>query len=202
MKLRRITIIAASGAFSLAACGSSDTARSSTSPPAATVGSVASASASSDFNTADVQFAQGMIPHHQQAVEMAVIALDPTRGASAKVLDLAARIKDAQDPEIEMMGGWLASWGQPMQMDTGMSQAMHMTDGMMTDDEMNGLHSAKGAEFDTMWMQMMVRHHEGAIAMAQTVKTSGSNTDVIALADQVITAQQSEITEMKTMLGS
>jgi uncharacterized protein (DUF305 family) len=198
MKLRHLTIIAATGAFGLAACG--DNAQSSSSSPMQTVAGAAPAPA--DFNTADVQFAQSMIPHHQQAVAMADIALDPSVGAGPQVLDLATRIKGAQDPEIAMMSGWLASWGQPMQMDTSMGQGMPMTNGMMTDAEMTGLHNVKGAEFDTMWMEMMIRHHTGAIAMAQTVKTSGSNADVIALAGQVITAQQSEIDEMKTILGS
>lgn len=200
MKLRHLTILAATGALGLAACG--DNAQSSSSTPAQTVAGALPAPAAVDFNTADVQFAQSMIPHHQQAVEMADIALDPTVGAGAQVLDLATRIKGAQDPEIAMMSGWLTSWEQPMKMDTSMSQDMHLMDGMMTDDEMAGLHNLKGAEFDTMWMQMMIRHHTGAIAMAQTVKTSGMNADVVALAGQVISAQQSEIDEMKTILGS
>ena len=200
MKLRHLTILAATGALSLASCG--ENAQSSSSSPTQTVAGAAPAPAAANFNTADVQFAQSMIPHHQQAVEMADIALDPTVGAGAQVHDLATRIKGAQDPEIAMMSVWLTSWGQPMQMDTSMSQGMHMTDGMMTDAEMAGLHNVKGAEFDTMWMQMMIRHHTGAIAMGQTVKASGTNADAVALADQVITAQQSEIDEMKAILGT
>ena len=197
MKLRHLTTFAAIGALGLAACGDNNSAA-----PASTIATEASASVTPNFNAADVQFAQSMIPHHQQAVEMADIALDPTVEAGAQVHDLATRIKGAQDPEIAMMSGWLTSWGQPMQMDTAMSQGMPMTDGMMTDAEMAGLHNVKGAEFDTMWMQMMIRHHTGAIAMAQTVKASGANADVTALADQVITAQQSEIDEMKAILGT
>ncbi len=202
MKLRNLTIIAASGALGLAACGSSDSASSSISAPPGTIASAASTPAASDFKAADVEFAQSMILHHQQAVEMADLAIDTTVGANEKVVDLATRIKGAQKPEMEMMGGWLTAWGQPMQMDTSMGQGMPMLDGMMTDDEMNGLRNVKGADFDMMWMQMMIRHHQGAIAMAQTVKTTGSNTDVMDMADQVITAQQGEIAEMETMLGS
>ena len=197
MKFRHLTILAAVGALGLAACGDNKTASSTS-----TTANAAPAPVASKFNAADVQFAQSMIPHHQQAVEMADIALDPTAEAGAQVHDLATRVKGAQDPEIAMMSGWLTSWEQPMQMDTSMSQGMPMTDGMMTDAEMTGLHNVKGAEFDTMWTQMMIRHHTGAIAMAQAVKTSGTNADVIALADQVITAQQSEIDEMKSMLGT
>ena len=197
MKLRHLTTFAAIGALGLAACGDNNTAS-----PTSTIATEASVPAASSFNAADVQFAQSMIPHHQQAVEMADIALDPTVEAGAQVHDLATRIKGAQDPEIAMMSGWLTSWEQPMQMDAGMSQGMPMTDGMMTDAEMTSLHNVKGAAFDTMWMQMMIRHHTGAIAMAQTLKTSGTNADVIALADQVITAQQSEIDEMKAIVGT
>jgi uncharacterized protein (DUF305 family) len=197
MKLRHLTTFAAIGALGLVACGDNNTAA-----PALAIATEASASAASNFNAADVQFAQSMIPHHQQAVEMADIALDPTVEAGTQVHDLATRIKGAQDPEIAMMSGWLTSWEQPMQMDTAMSHGMPMTDGMMTDGEMTGLHNVKGAEFDTMWMQMMIRHHTGAIVMAQTVKASGANADVTALADQVITAQQSEIDEMNAILGT
>ena len=198
MKLRHLTILAASGAVGLVACGSSDSASQS----ASTVPSAASTPAASELQTADIDFAQSMIQHHQQAVEMADIALDPAVGASTQVVDLATRIKGAQEPEMEMMTGWLTSWGQPMEMDSSMGGGMPMTDGMMTDDEMSSLRTGKGAEFDTMWAEMMIRHHQGAIAMAQTVKTSGSNTDVMAMADQVITAQQGEIAEMETMLGN
>ena len=154
-----------------------------------------------DFNTADLQFAQTMIPHHRQAVAMADIALDPTVGASAKVVDLAKRIERTQGPELEMMSGWLTSWGQPMQMGAAMSQSTPMMDGMMTDVEMSSLRKVTGADFDTLWMQLMIRHHTGAIALAHAIKNSGSNSDVLAMADQVIAAQQSEITEMQTMLG-
>ena len=197
MKLRHLTTFAAIGALGLAACGDDNTAS-----PTSTSETAAPVPAASNFNAADVQFAQSMIPHHQQAVEMADIALDPTAEAGAQIHDLATRIKGAQDPETAMMSGWLTSWEQPMQMDASMSQGMPMTDGMMTDAEMTGLHNVRGAEFDAMWMRMMIRHHTGAIAMAQTAKTSGANADVIALADQVITAQQSEIDEMKAILGT
>jgi len=156
----------------------------------------------SGFNDADVLFAQGMIPHHEQAVEMADIALDPTVGAGEQVRDLATRIKGAQDPEINMMSGWLVAWDMPMQMDMGDGHDMSSMDGVMSADEMDALGAATGAEFDALWLDMMIRHHEGAISMAQTVKAAGSNADVLALADQIIAAQQAEISEMETLLGS
>lgn len=197
MKYRHLAIIGAIGALGLAACGSDDNSTSSSGPHTSMM---ASMPASADFNTTDVEFAQQMIPHHQQAVEMADIALDPSVAASAQVQDLATRIKAAQDPEIQMMSGWLTEWGQPMQM--GTTGQMSTMDGMMSAEEMDSLRTMNGVDFDTMWLQMMIRHHEGAIATAQTAKSSGANPDSLALADQIIAAQQAEIAEMQILLGS
>lgn len=79
---------------------------------------------------------------------------------------------------------------------------MSSMEGMMSAEEMDQMGGMTGAEFDKMWMEMMIRHHEGAVAMAQTVKASGSNPDVLSLADAVIAAQQGEIAEMQALLGS
>jgi uncharacterized protein (DUF305 family) len=193
MKLRLLSA-AALAALALAACGSDD---DNTGSPA-----TAPAGSSAAFDDADVMFAQGMIPHHEQAIEMADIALDPTVGAGPEVADLATRIKAGQDPEIQQMKGWLEKWGQPMQMDTSDGHDMSDMDGMMTVEEMDELGAMTGADFDRMWMEMMIRHHEGAIEMAETVKADGSDPDVLALADAVITAQQAEIAEMQGFLDS
>ena len=198
MKLRSLALFAVVGLFGFTACGS-DTAVSPAAPaiqppsPATATGAA--------FNDADVTFAQGMIPHHAQAIEMADIALDSKVGASQKVRDLATRIKGGQDPEIQLMTGWLTAWGQPMQANTGTGHDMSSMDGMMSAAEMDTLGTMTAADFDRMWMEMMIRHHEGAIAMAQTVKAAGSNSDVLGLADRVIAAQQAEITEMQTLPG-
>ena len=197
MEYRHLAIIGAIGALGLAACGSDDNSTSSSGPHTSMM---ASMPATADFNTTDVEFAQQMIPHHQQAVEMADIALDPSVAAGAQVQDLATRIKAAQDPEVQMMSGWLTEWGQPMQMET--TDQMSTMDGMMSAEEMDSLRTMNGVDFDTMWLQMMIRHHEGAIATAQTAKASGANADSLALADQIIAAQQAEIAEMQTLLGS
>ncbi len=195
MKLRSLSVLAVAGALVLAACGSDDAASPATQGPAATTATGAA------FNDADVTFAQGMIPHHEQAIEMADIALDPNMGASGPVHDLATRIKGGQDPEIELMTGWLTTWGQPLQMATDEGHEMSSMDGMMSAEEMDALGTMTAADFDKMWMEMMIRHHQGAIAMAQTVKAAGSSPDVLALADQVIAAQQAEIAEMQALLG-
>jgi uncharacterized protein (DUF305 family) len=185
----------------LVACGSDDDAATTTaaSMPAATTADGESSDA--QFNEADVEFAQGMIAHHEQAIEMAEIALDPNVGARAEVVDLATRIMGAQDPEIALMTQWLGDWGQPVTMDTSGGHEMSEMEGMMSAEEMDALAASTGAEFDTMWMEMMIRHHEGAIAQSEDVKASGSNPDVLALADQIISAQQGEITEMEQLLA-
>jgi len=209
---------ALAGVLGLAACGGDDDTADSvvetlppvatsadtvatTSPGAEITAAAGSQVSSANFNDADVAFAQGMIPHHEQAVEMADIALDPTVGASDVVRDLATRIKAAQDPEIELMTGWLTTWGQPITMDENGGHDMSSMEGVMTAEEMDSLAAATGADFDQMWMEMMIRHHEGAIAMAETVKASGSNPDALVLADQIIGAQQAEIVEMQGFLA-
>ena len=202
MKLRHLAIIATVGTLGLAACGSDAEEGTPSTEAAATSDAAATVPAGADFNTADVEFAQGMIPHHEQAIEMADIALDPTVEAGEQVRDLATRIKGAQDPEIELMTGWLTAWGQPMQMDTSEGHDMSTMDGMMTAEEMDSLGTMKGAEFDTKWMETMTRHHEGAIAMAETEKASGANPEALAVADQIIAAQQAEISEMQALLGA
>lgn len=194
MKARSLSILAAVSALMIAACGKDDTASSVTESP----GSVAPDAA---FNEADVTFAQGMIPHHEQAIEMADIALDPTVGAGEAVRDLATRIKGGQDPEIALMTGWLTAWGQSVQMDMSDGHDMSAMDGMMSVAEMDALAAATGVDFDAMWLSMMIRHHEGAISMAQTVKAAGFSAEVLALADQIIAAQESEIAEMRALLG-
>jgi len=178
----------------LAACGSDHS--MSTNTNAAPSGSTATVA----LNTADIEFAQGMIAHHEQAIEMAEIALDPNAGASPEVLDLATRIAGAQDSEVELMTGWLTAAGESVTMDMSDGHDMSSMDGMMTAEQMDGLTKMTGPEFDQMWLEMMIAHHEGAITQSDAVKANGSNADVLALADQIITAQQAEITEMQALL--
>jgi uncharacterized protein (DUF305 family) len=182
----------------LTACGSDDEpADGAASTAAAATGSTVL----SALNEADIEFAQGMIAHHEQAIEMAEIALDPAVGASAEVVDLATRVKGAQDPEVELMTGWLTAAGEQVGMDTSDGHDMSSMEGMMTVEEMDGLAMMTGPDFDVMWLEMMIEHHQGAISQSETVKSAGANPDVAALADQIITAQQAEITEMQTLLA-
>lgn len=203
MTLRRLAAptIALALTATLAACGSDDSSSADTTVAAATEAPTA-AGASVTLNDADVEFAQGMIAHHEQAVEMAEIALDPNAGAGAEVTDLATRIQAAQEPEIEQMTAWLTAAGESTTMDLSDGHDMSEMEGMMSAEQMDALVVATGPEFDQMWLEMMIVHHEGAISQSETVKADGSNSDVLLLADQIITAQQGEIAEMQALLGS
>ena len=200
MKIRRLAASTAIVALTatLAACGSDD-ASSSADTAVVTQADAPAGTAPVTLNEADVEFAQGMIGHHEQAIEMSEIALDPTRGASPAVVDLATRIQAAQDPEVQVMTAWLTAAGEPIAMDMS-SGEMAMMEGMMTAEQMDAMAAATGAEFDTMWLEMMIAHHQGAVAQSETVKAAGSNPDVLALADQIIAAQQAEIAEMQALL--
>jgi uncharacterized protein (DUF305 family) len=188
---RHIIVLAVVAALGFAACGGDD-ATTDTSPPDA---------GSAEFSEADVFFAQHMIPHHEQAIEMAEIALDPAIGANDAVRALAEEIEGAQDAEIDLMTQWLTSWGEPVEMDMTDDHSMESMQGMMTVEQMDELAAATSTEFDTLWLAMMIEHHRGAITMAQDVLAEGTNPDVAVLAGEIIAAQQAEIAEMETLLA-
>ena len=181
------------GLLLLAACGSESNQQSTASTQTDLT------SSQSSFNEADVMFAQMMIPHHEQAIELADIALDPTLMASEQVKTLASQIKLAQDPEIDLMTQWLTDWDQPL-MDMSEEHDMSM-DGMLSVDEIAALGELTGAEFDQAWATAMIAHHKGAIKMAKTVKEDGKSTPVQDLANLIVQEQQSEITVLETLLG-
>ena len=158
-----------------------------------------SVGSSADFNDEDVHFLQMTIPHHEQALEMSDIALDPTIGASDVVKGLATQIKGAQDPEITQMNKWLTDLGKT-EMDSSMDMSGKM-DGMLTADQLMNLGTLQGAEFDSAWIKAMIGHHEGAIEMATVVIAKGSNSQVRILAEAIIIGQQKEIGTLKALLG-
>jgi uncharacterized protein (DUF305 family) len=161
--------------------------------------SASSAPASATFNDADIQFAQMMIPHHQQAVEMASLA--DTRAADPEVKQIAAQIKAAQDPEIKTMTGWLAAWGQPTTPPGGHTMSgMAGMPGMMSDAEMAQLKAAKGVDFDRMFARMMIAHHNGAIQMARDEQAKGKNPDAKALAATIEKTQAAEVAQLQKIL--
>lgn len=199
--IRRGTAVAAVGtaALVLAACGGSGDSAAGHNGHTATSASASASASQGQHNAADTAFAQGMIPHHRQAVEMADLAT--SRAGSAEVKKLAEQIKKAQDPEIRTLSGWLTSWGEEVPAEGAMDHSAHGTGGMMTAEEMDQLEKASGKAFDTAFMEMMIKHHEGAVAMAKTEKTDGAFLDAKKMADAIITSQTAEITQMNNLLG-
>jgi uncharacterized protein (DUF305 family) len=201
--IRRAAAVAAAStaAIVLAACGSSDDSSAGHDGHSKTTQPSASASASQgQHNAADVSFAQGMIPHHRQAVEMADLAT--TRAELAEVKKLAEEIKNAQDPEIKTMSSWLTSWGEKVPAAGDSSEhAGHSMPGMMTGEEMKDLENASGKVFDTAFLTMMVKHHEGAVAMAKTEQKDGAYQPAKDMAGAIVTSQTAEITQMNKLLG-
>lgn len=165
--------------------------------------------ASAQHNAADVTFAQGMVPHHAQAIDMAKLARQ--RAQSEHVKELARQIEAAQGPEIAKLSGWLQSWGAPVS-HTGMPGMpgmqhgnmdhgdMNMGQGMMSEDDMRKLGQVNGPEFDRMFLEMMIKHHEGAVTMAQTEVVQGQFPEAKQMAQQIITTQQAEIGTMRDLL--
>ncbi|MFJ8072383.1 DUF305 domain-containing protein [Streptomyces sp. NPDC096176] len=202
--IRRATAVAAAGAAALvlAACGGSSD-DSSTGHDGRHPSKTPSASASAargQHNAADVTFAKGMVPHHRQAVEMADLA--PTRAESAEVKKLAEEIKKAQAPEIKTLSGWLASWGEEVPAEGAMDHSTHGdAGGMMTAEKMEKLENSSGKAFDTAFMEMMIKHHEGAVQMAKTEQQDGSHQPATVMADAIVTSQSAEITRMNKLLG-
>lgn len=155
------------------------------------------AEGSSAHNGEDVMFAQHMIPHHSQAVEMTDILLAKD-DVDARVIELAKEIKAAQAPEIEQMQGWLTSWGNPPMpaMDHGSME------GMVAPADIEKLKAASGPEATKLFLEQMIGHHEGAITMAKGVIDGGQFEPAKTMAQAIIDSQQHEIDEMKAILGS
>lgn len=156
--------------------------------------------ADATHNEADIAFAQAMVPHHEQAIEMADLVDDAN--ASAEVTALAAQIKAAQGPEIKQLNEWLAEWDADSGDMAGMDHGSHGSDmtGMMSDDDMKSLADASGVAFDQAWLTMMIAHHEGAVDMAKTQLDEGKSPEATELAKAIIAGQEKEITTMKGLL--
>ena len=144
------------------------------------------------FSGADIMFAQMMIPHHQQAVDMGTLA--ETRAASPEVKALAAQIKSEQAPEIAQMKRWLMSAGATLDMGHRMGMG-----GMLTTQDMQDLAAASGAKFDKLFLAGMIGHHEGAVHMAQMVLDS-NNSEAKALGNTIVATQTKQIKYMQKLL--
>lgn len=160
-------------------------------------------------NDADVAFASDMIQHHAQA--LAMVNLTVVRPMDPRFQKLSEGIRDAQGPEIETMTDWLDDWDEEvpetsndhMHHDMGtMPEGTDDMPGMMSAEEMEELEETSDAEFQRMWLQMMIRHHRGAIEMAEVEIEDGRYKPAVELAKAIIAAQEAEIDEMKDLLDT
>lgn len=176
--------------------GESTTQATTTQTPGSTSEEVSDA-----HNAADTMFAQMMVVHHKGAIEMAELAIK--QGDSAEVRSLAEEILAAQGPEIETMTSWLSVWEEPVMAPDETGQMDHggmQMEGMSQQEAMAELAGLSGAEFDTRFLELMIAHHEGAVQMAEDVLAEGQNTHAAELAQQIIEAQEAEISQMQDML--
>ena len=192
-RLLVLTTLVAVGCISLAACSGGESAVSDSSPSD-------SAAPDATWDDADVAFVQGMIPHHEQAVEMSEMMTGRT--VSNTTAALAEQIRAAQTTEVALMQGFLAEWGVELDPHAGHSGDHSMGEGMMSDEQLDELESAGGVDFERMWLTMMLEHHQGAVAMANTVLSGGSDPRVRTLAEGIVAAQQAEIAQIEALLAS
>jgi uncharacterized protein (DUF305 family) len=157
---------------------------------------------------ANVDFMQGMIMHHAQAVEMTALIASHTGNKDLRAL--GARISSSQTDEIKFMKRWLAARGEATSMAmAGMpemnqsGQAMALMPGMLTPEQMEALRKAKGAEFDTLFLNGMIQHHQGALTMVKDLfdtAGAGQDAELFTFATDADNSQRAEIKIMQSML--
>jgi len=165
------------------------------------------------LSPADVQFMQGMIMHHAQAVEMTALIESHTTNKDLRLL--GARISHSQSDEINFMKRWLAARGEPLSqpmpdmpgMDKSMDMSQHqmLMPGMLTAKQMEALRKAKGEEFDRLFLTGMIQHHNGALIMVKDLfdnAGAGQDAELFSFATDVDSGQRAEIRVMQTMLGN
>lgn len=190
--MKKLAVLTIAPMLFLAACSSD----SSMVQPSATT-AVATKAPTAQPSTADpddIMFAQMMIPHHEQAVEMTALVAE--RSSMPEVKELALQISGAQQPEIDLMKSWLESWGAS----TSSDHAGHMA-GLLSEDQMNELAATTGVEFDKLFLSGMIAHHEGAVAMASDELTNGADPNAVNLAMEIVNSQSVEIEYMKKLLA-
>jgi uncharacterized protein (DUF305 family) len=146
-------------------------------------------------NSADVRYAQMMIQHHRQALLMTELA--PKQAESGPLKRIAERIAAAQGPEVEVMRGWLKQHGKS---ESPAGHAGHEAmPGMASAAQLKSLRAARGKAFDTLFLKLMITHHQGAVTMATDVKSQGNDVQVEEMADDVIAQQTTEISRMRAL---
>ena len=209
MSSRRTTLFITIALTLLTACGG---ARARPAPLTGVEGSRARALADSlryPYTEADIAFMSGMIHHHAQAIVIAQWA--PSHGASAELQRLTARIINAQQDEINLMQSWLRDRNQPipepnpagMTMMHGDAAHTMLMPGMLTAEQMAELDASRGAEFDKIFLALMIQHHRGAVTMVRELFTShgaGQDESIFKFASDVEVDQTTEIRRMMQML--
>jgi uncharacterized protein (DUF305 family) len=153
---------------------------------------------SAKHDAADVTFVQKMIPHHQQALDMS--AMVPSHTTNDDVIVMAKHIAADQHAQIDTLQELLQAWGQPTA-PTHMDHGGMAMDGMVDDAAMAQLPTLKGAAFDDLWLRSMIKHHQGAVAMAEPETAQGENATAVKMAKNIIDWQQLEIGRMNAILG-
>lgn len=221
------TVVAALATVAVVGACTNSATKEATSSSAQSSAQMSTSEQAEAHNQADMDFAHMMIPHHQQAVEMSDIIL-AKQGVDPRVVDLATQIKAAQGPEIEKMQGWMKRWGMsgmPGMSGTPTTTTMSMPggsmmpngsmmpgmpgmgdmsgmDGMMSEADMDALKNAQGVEASKLFLAGMIRHHQGALVMAQDEVKNGQFPDAVAMAESILESQQKEIDTMNQILGS
>jgi uncharacterized protein (DUF305 family) len=157
------------------------------------------ASAGAGFTVADVRFMQNMIGHHAQALRMT--EMSRSRAASARVLELARKIDISQRDEIALMEKWLTERRQALPADTHVHAMMP---GMLNAEQLAQLEAARGREFDRLFLEFMIRHHQGALQMVEALFASphaGQDSDIFRFATDVDADQRDEIYVMERLLN-
>jgi uncharacterized protein (DUF305 family) len=189
-------------ALTVAGCSSGGTGSTASSTTSSITSSAGAAQSGAVFNDTDVTFLQQMYPHHAQAVDMATLM--DGRTTTPAVMQLGATIKGEQQPEMDKMTSLLTSWGKPAPTTTTTGGMAGMSNsglpGMMSAADMSTLTGMSGTMFDQKWLTMMTAHHQGAITMATTELSNGTNPDAKQLATNIISAQKAEIQHMSTLI--
>ncbi|MDT5331332.1 MAG: hypothetical protein QOF31_2629 [Mycobacterium sp.] len=204
---KKITLAGAGALVALvvtAGCSSSDSGNEHPAEHSTSVSATASPTApaaAEAHNDADVMFAQQMIPHHTQAIEMSDTLL-AKQGIDPRVTELANQIKAAQGPEIQQMQGWMTQWGTPSMPPMSGHGDMPGMSGIMSEQDMTALKDAQGVDAGKLFLTQMITHHKGAITMAQSEIKDGRYPPAVEMARAIVTTQQQEIDTMNGILGS
>jgi uncharacterized protein (DUF305 family) len=204
---KKITLAGAGALVALvvtAGCSSSDSGNEHPAEHSTSVSATASPTApaaAEAHNDADVMFAQQMIPHHTQAIEMSDTLL-AKQGIDPRVTELANQIKAAQGPEIQQMQGWMTQWGTPSMPPMSGHGDMPGMSGIMSEQDMTALKDAQGVDAGKLFLTQMITHHKGAITMAQSEIKDGRYPPAVEMARAIVTTQQQEIDTMNGILAS